>query len=167
MKIKKSLKGKKGASLAIPSWSFGHELSQPFATRYAAFFLDSLRETALVHESRAGIVYARGTGGTVREIFEDAEENFYAETPDELTPMIFFDSDGFWQGEGKPRGINVEGTINTLFEWRFGELSKAPLPVKERVVFETDHAKIFAILDAYNSATHAKFRAMLKKGGKS
>jgi predicted Rossmann-fold nucleotide-binding protein len=168
-KVKKSfkgMKGKKGTSVAIPSWAFGHELSQPFATRYAAFFLDSLRETALVHESRAGIVYARGSGGTVREIFEDAEENYYAATPDDVTPMIFFDSDGFWEGEGKPSGIKVDDAINSLFAWRFGDLSKASFPVNERVVFETDHAKILRILDAYNRSTRVKFRAMLKKGGK-
>ena len=149
--------------MAIPTWSFGHELTQPFASRYAAFFLDSLRETALVHESRAGIVYARGSGGTVREIFEDAEENYYADTPDELTPMIFFDSDGFWSGEGKPRGIKVDEAIRSLFTWRFGDLSTSPFPVTERIVFETDRRKILKVLDSYSRATDARFRRSLRR----
>ncbi|HEX7579841.1 MAG TPA: hypothetical protein VF580_07560 [Thermoanaerobaculia bacterium] len=169
VKVKKSvkgMKGRKGTSVAIPTWEFGHELSQPFATRYAAYFLDSLRETALVRESRAGIVYARGSGGTVREIFEDAEENYYADTPSDVTPMIFFDSDGFWEGEGKPSGIKIDDAINSLFAWRFGDPSKASFPVNERVVFETDHAKILAILDAYDRSTVVKYKAMLKKGAK-
>ncbi len=168
-KVKRSaqgMKGKKGTSVAIPTWAFGHELTQPFATRYAAFFLDSLRETALIRESRAGIVYARGSGGTVREIFEDAEENYYANTPGDVTPMIFFDSDGFWEGEGKPSGIKIDDAINSLFAWRFGDLSKASFPVNERVVFETDHRRILRILDAYNRSTGVKYKAMLKKGGK-
>ena len=166
VKVKKSLKGKKGTSVAIPTWSFGHELTQPFATRYAAFFLDSLRETALVHESRAGIVYARGSGGTVREIFEDAEENFYAETPGELTPMIFFDREGFWSGGGKPAGIQLDGALRSLFTWRFGDLEKSSFPVNERIVFETDHRKIFGVLDSYSRATSGQFLASLKRGGR-
>jgi hypothetical protein len=152
--------------VAIPTWSFGHELTQPFATRYAAFFLDSLRETALIHESRAGIVYARGSGGTVREIFEDAEENFYAETPDELTPMIFFDREGFWSSNGKREGIKVDEAVRSLFTWRFGDLSKSRFPVNERIVFETDPARILGVLDSYSEATDARFRASLKHGGK-
>jgi len=160
-KVKKALKGKKGPSLAIPTWAFGHELSQPFATRYAAFFLESLRETALVRESRAGIVYAKGSGGTVREIFEDAEENYYAKRPDELRPMIFFDRDRFWEGKGKPRGIKVDSAIKSLFS-----RMRKTFPVKERVVFEADHARILGILDAYDAATNLRFQVMLKKGGK-
>ena len=102
----------------------------------------------------------------MREIFEDAEENYYADTPSDVTPMIFFDSDGFWEGEGKPSGIKIDDAINSLFAWRFGDPSKASFPVNERVVFETDHAKILAILDAYDRSTVVKYKAMLKKGAK-
>ena len=101
----------------------------------------------------------------MREIFEDAEENYYAETPDELAPMIFFDGDGFWSGEGKPEGIKLDEAIRSLFTWRFGDLSKSPFPVKERIVFETDHRKILGVLDSYSRATSGRFQASLKRGG--
>ncbi|XUM24088.1 hypothetical protein ACRAVF_13175 [Bradyrhizobium oligotrophicum S58] len=76
-------------SLAVPTWLYGAEPTMPFATHYAKYFQNSLREEALVNNSRAGIIYGRGGGGTLREIFQDVERNYYAKTLDEVTPMIF------------------------------------------------------------------------------
>jgi hypothetical protein len=60
-----------GESLAIPTWEYGNEPVMPFATAYAAYLQNSIREASLVRECFAGIVYARGGGGTIREIFQD------------------------------------------------------------------------------------------------
>ncbi|WP_375162598.1 MULTISPECIES: hypothetical protein [unclassified Bradyrhizobium] len=32
----------------------------------------------------------------MREIFQDVERNYYAPTVDQVTPMIFFDREGYW-----------------------------------------------------------------------
>jgi hypothetical protein len=49
--------------------------------------------------SRAGIIYAHGGGGTLREVFQNVELNFYAKEPKDFTPMIFYDTEGFWKRE--------------------------------------------------------------------
>jgi Possible lysine decarboxylase len=84
-------------SLAIPTWLYGAEPTMPFATHYAKYCQNSLREEALINNSRAGIIYARGGGGTMREVFQDVELNYYAKSPDDVTPMIFFDRDDYWR----------------------------------------------------------------------
>lgn len=61
---------------------------------YAKYFQNSIREEALVAKARTGIIYARGGGGTLREIFQDVEENYYEEETSKFTPMIFFDPVG-------------------------------------------------------------------------
>ena len=43
----------------------------PFATHYGKYFQNSIREEALVSNSRAGIIYGQGGGGTLREVFQD------------------------------------------------------------------------------------------------
>lgn len=109
-------------SLAIPTWLYGAEPTMPFATHYAKYFQNSIREEALINNSRAGIIYAQGGGGTVREVHQDVERNYYARSPDDFTPMIFFDRDGFWEKsatyEGsaiKTRGIKLDSEVpNTL-----------------------------------------------------
>lgn len=86
-------------SLAIPTWLYGAEPTMPFATHYAKYFQNSLREEALVNNSRAGIVYGQGGGGTLREIFQDVERNYYAEELNDVTPIIFFDKQDYWTSE--------------------------------------------------------------------
>jgi predicted Rossmann-fold nucleotide-binding protein len=84
-------------SLAIPTWLYGGEPTMPFATHYAKYFQNSLREEALVNNSRAGIVYGQGGGGTMREIFQDVERNYYTSEAQEFTPMIFYDKGDYWR----------------------------------------------------------------------
>ncbi|MBR1219238.1 hypothetical protein JQ557_14640 [Bradyrhizobium sp. U87765 SZCCT0131] len=110
-------------SLGVPTWRYGHEPTVPLASHYAKFFQNSLREEALITNSRAGIVYARGSGGTVREIFEDAERNYYAGDAAAFTPMIFFDRDRYWQqdatfdsaGKLVSGGLKVDDMVVKLF----------------------------------------------------
>lgn len=95
-------------SIAIPTWLYGAEPTMPFATHYAKYFQNSLREEALVNNSRAGIIYGQGGGGTMREIFQDVERNYYAKSADEFTPMIFYDRDGYWQTAAAYDGTTVK-----------------------------------------------------------
>ena len=67
-----------GASLGIPTWHYGHEPPNSFATSIAKYFQNSVREDILLRVASAGIVVLPGGGGTVQEIFQDACENSYA-----------------------------------------------------------------------------------------
>jgi len=66
-------------SLAIPTWHYGHEPTNVFATAVAKFFRNAVREALLLEVCDAGIAFLPGAGGTVQEVFQDACENYYAD----------------------------------------------------------------------------------------
>lgn len=84
-------------SLGIPTWHYGHEPPNAFATAIAKYFRNSTREATLVQVCEAGIVFLPGAGGTVQEVFQDASENYYA---DETTvaPMVLVGA-AYWTEE--------------------------------------------------------------------
>ncbi|MBC6996533.1 hypothetical protein QWY85_09550 [Neolewinella lacunae] len=75
-------------SLAIPTWFYGHEPSNLFATYIAKYFSNSIREDTLLAIALYGIVYAPGSAGTTQEIFMDATQNHYG-TFGYVSPMVF------------------------------------------------------------------------------
>jgi predicted Rossmann-fold nucleotide-binding protein len=82
-------------SLSIPTWHYGHEPTSPFATHIAKLFQNSIREDGLLTVARQGIVFTRGSAGTLQEVFQDAAQNFYAAGTDYFSPMVFLDRD-YW-----------------------------------------------------------------------
>jgi len=74
-------------SLSIPTWHYGHEPANLFATAIAKYFRNSTREAILLEVCDAGIVFLPGAGGTVQEIFQDACENYYADESS-VAPMV-------------------------------------------------------------------------------
>jgi predicted Rossmann-fold nucleotide-binding protein len=66
-------------SLSIPTWHYGHEPSNVFATGIAKYFRNAVREAILLEICGTGIVFLPGAGGTVQEVFQDACENYYAD----------------------------------------------------------------------------------------
>ncbi len=66
-----------GESLAVPTWFYGHEPTNQFATRVAKYFANSIREEGLLALANHGVVFAPGSAGTVQEIFQDATQNHY------------------------------------------------------------------------------------------
>jgi predicted Rossmann-fold nucleotide-binding protein len=81
-------------SLGIPTWLYGHEPPNPFATRIAKYFANSVREEGLLTIARWGVIYSPGSAGTVQEIFQDACQNHY-NTVGVISPMIFLGRE-FW-----------------------------------------------------------------------
>ena len=77
-----------GSSLSIPTWFYGHEPSNLFATGIAEYFANALREDTLLHRCRGGIVYLPGQAGTVQEIFQAVTENFYAADRSQIAPLV-------------------------------------------------------------------------------
>ncbi len=74
-------------SLGIPTWFYGHEPPNLFATSIAKYFQNALREDTLLRHCGAGIVFLPGAAGTAQEIFQDACENFYSDAAT-VTPMV-------------------------------------------------------------------------------
>lgn len=76
------------SSLAVPTWFYGHEPSNLFASHIAKYFSNSLREDTLLAISLYGIVFSPGSAGTTQEIFMEATQNHYG-TFNYYSPMVF------------------------------------------------------------------------------
>ena len=74
-------------SLGIPTWHYGHEPPNAFATSIAKYFKNAIREDVLLHVCTAGIVFLPGSAGTLQEIFQDACENYYSDETS-AAPMV-------------------------------------------------------------------------------
>lgn len=75
-------------NLAIPTWFYGHEPSNVFASHIAKYFSNSIREDTLLAMALYGVVYAPGSAGTTQEIFQEAAQNHYG-TFGYYSPMVF------------------------------------------------------------------------------
>lgn len=93
-------------NLAIPTWFYGHEPSNVFATHIAKYFSNSIREDTLLAIALHGVVYAPGSAGTTQEIFMDAAQNHYG-TFGKVSPMVFL---------GKQRYEQDTNLYQTLYE---------------------------------------------------
>lgn len=84
-------------NMAIPTWFYGHEPSNVFATYIAKYFANSIREDILLATSLYGVIFAPGSAGTLQEVFADVCQNHY-ETFGYAGPMVFFGRK-FWNEE--------------------------------------------------------------------
>lgn len=82
------------ASLAVPTWFYGHEPSNLFSVHIAKYFSNSLREDGLLAIAMHGIIFAPGSAGTTQEVFQDATQNHYA-TYGQTSPMVFLGGEHF------------------------------------------------------------------------
>jgi predicted Rossmann-fold nucleotide-binding protein len=87
------------ASLAIPTWFYGHEPSNQFSTYIAKYFSNSIREDGLLAIATCGVVYAPGSAGTTQEIFMDAAQNHY-KTFHLASPMVFLGREHYEERTG-------------------------------------------------------------------
>ena len=84
-------------SLGIPTWLYGHEPANVFATQIAKYFTNSIREDEILTIAMGGIIYTPGSAGTMQEGFQDAVQNHYLSFG-YSSPMIFMNSN-FWTKE--------------------------------------------------------------------
>lgn len=87
-----------GRSFGIPTWFYGHEPPNAFATGLAKYFTNALREDTLLHRCRGGIVYLSGAAGTVQEIFQAVTENYYAADESLVAPIVMVGVD-YWTAQ--------------------------------------------------------------------
>ncbi|MFI2619773.1 LOG family protein [Streptomyces sp. NPDC018584] len=79
-----------GASVGIPTWFYGHEPPNAFASHLAKYFANATREDGLLARSNSGVVFLPGAAGTVQEVFDNTTPNYY-ESRGEPTPMVLVD----------------------------------------------------------------------------
>lgn len=104
-------------NLGIPTWHYGHEPPNVFATAIAKYFRNSTREAILLELCDAGIVFLPGRGGTVQEVFQDACENYYADESS-VAPMIL---------------VGVEYWTETVPAWPLLRALARGLPMEQHV----------------------------------
>lgn len=81
-------------SLGVPTWYYGHEPPNAFATLTAKYFRNALREDMLLRLCGAGIVFLPGAAGTVQEIFQAACTSYYS-TSGQVPPLVLLGRD-YW-----------------------------------------------------------------------
>ena len=94
-------------SLAVPTWFYGHEPTNQFATHIAKYFANSIREDGLLAIATRGVVFSPGSAGTTQEVFQDATQNHYA-VFGTVSPMVFLGS-AFWNEQ-----LPAEPLLRTL-----------------------------------------------------
>ncbi len=93
--VRRDFPGHGGVS--IPTWFYGHEPPNVFATSIAKYFSNALREDVLLSRARGGIIYLPGAAGTVQEIFQAVTPNYYGDAATQI-PMILVGVD-YWSQE--------------------------------------------------------------------
>ncbi len=81
-------------NLAIPTWFYGREPTNLFATQIAKYFSNSLREEGLLAIGSYGVVFAPGSAATRQEIFLNAAQNHYGEFG-WCSPMVFLGTEEY------------------------------------------------------------------------
>nr|WP_223186627.1 LOG family protein [Streptomyces sp. CBMA29] len=67
-----------GPSYGLPTWFYGHEPPNAFASGIAKFFANATREDGLLSRCTGGVVFLPGAAGTVQEIFDAVTPNYYS-----------------------------------------------------------------------------------------
>jgi predicted Rossmann-fold nucleotide-binding protein len=155
-------------SVGVPTWRYGHEPSNKFATYQAKLFSNALREDGIIAISNGGIIFTPGSAGTRQEIFQDACGNHYTDEQG-ATPMVFFDCN-FWKESGVWDLINTTSqgrpyhdlllcsdNTDTIVEHLIKHRAKKGLPI---VTLEILQSK-FWMLTSRNGGAVSKDRALL------
>jgi len=123
-------------SLAVPTWFYGHEPTNQFATHVAKYFANSIREDGLLAIATRGVVFSPGSAGTTQEVFQDATQNHYA-VFGTVSPMVFLDSH-FWSEQ-----LPAEALLRTLAGDRpYGALIGSADTAHEAMRFLREHPPV-------------------------
>jgi len=81
------------SSLGVPTWVYPDEPVNLFSSHIAKYFSNSMREEGLIAIGSHGVVIASDTPGTLREVFQAAEQNSYW-VNDRPSPMVLLGPQG-------------------------------------------------------------------------
>ena len=86
--VRRQFPGDGGVS--VPTWFYGHEPPNVFASAIAKYFSNAQREDVLLSRARGGIIYLPGAAGTVQEVFQAVTPNYYGDPATQI-PLILVD----------------------------------------------------------------------------
>jgi predicted Rossmann-fold nucleotide-binding protein len=133
-------------SLGIPTWYYGAEPPNLFASAVGKYFFNSLREDGLVSLANAGIVFGRGAAGTVQEVFQSANLNFYRGAGVDATPMVFLDR-AFWEGGAEDPPTSGRKPLFALVR---ALARQAAEPFEDRLLSTDDEGRIVDFISDAN-----------------
>ena len=137
-------------SLGIPTWYYGREPPNLFATHIGKYFFNSLREDGLVSVATAGVIFGMGEAGTVQEVFQSASLNYYPPGGKAATPMIFVGRD-YWDpdaGSGLA-GASVDQKLKPVGPLIRAMAAQAETPFEAEVqILDAADEVVAAIVDA-------------------
>lgn len=84
-----------GGGYGIPTWFYGHEPPNVFASAIAKYFSNALREDMLLQLCGGGVLYLPGAAGTVQELFQAATPAYYAPEGTRIPPLVLVGLD-YW-----------------------------------------------------------------------
>jgi predicted Rossmann-fold nucleotide-binding protein len=102
-------------SIGIPTWKYGHEPPNRFATWQAKMFSNAIREDGLIAIGNGGIVYTPGSAGTRQEVFQAACRCHYAPQGQEV-PLMFFGEE-FWTSSGVFQVLQKNAVGRAFSDW--------------------------------------------------
>ena len=114
-----------GRSISIPTWFYGHEPTNVFGTAIAKYFANALREDTLLHRCRGGIVFAPGAAGTVQEIFQAANDRYYATRGLASAPLVLLGVDSFLQSVVRGVIIVLAVLLNVTLSRKRGSIEES------------------------------------------
>lgn len=128
-------------NLAIPTWFYGNEPTNLFATHIAKYFSNSIREDGLLAIGINGEVYGPGGAGTRQEIFMDAAQNHYG-TFQLCSPMVFLGTDkyGFMGPPPNPQNMPLFPVVQAYANKNYQDLLFVSDSPEEVVHFLEDTA---------------------------
>jgi predicted Rossmann-fold nucleotide-binding protein len=119
-------------NIGMPTWYYGHEPPNVFATTIAKFFNNAIREDMLLERCRGGVIYLPGAAGTVQEIFQAATRNYYTADHAEVGPMVL---------------VGIEHWTKVLPAWELLSALGAGRPMGDKLVLVDSIDEAAAALD--------------------
>jgi len=131
-------------SLGIPTWFYGHEPPNIFATHIAKYFENSLREEGLLAVATHGVIFAEGNAGTVQEIFQDACQNYYVNF-NFRSPMILFGTQ-YWEQMPDGKGVYLPKSKDA---WNLLRVLAREKNFEHLIASTDDTAKILSMIEGF------------------
>jgi predicted Rossmann-fold nucleotide-binding protein len=127
-------------SLGIPTWYYGNEPPNLFASHSGKYFFNSVREDGLITIADGGIVFGPGKAGTVQEIFQNAPLNYYRTAEAATTPMVLLGVE-FWNPK-------TQGGVDHKPAWPLLQAlaRQADLPFDDAILLSDDCDAIVALI---------------------
>ena len=153
-----------GESLGIPTWFYGYEPPNLFASHSGKYFMNSLREDGLVSIAAGGLLFGAGSAGTVQEVFQNATYNYYRAPDVVATPMVFLDVD-FWNpgpATDAAAGWPLDAKRKPVFPLIQKLATDSSTPFLESLMLSNDPDAIAEFLSSRNANRQAPRHADLR-----